>query len=668
MPFAPDDIVSNAQGDGNAAVPSVSEEALEASESKYRALFEGAGDAIFLLENGGYIEWNSVALKMFRCVDWDFTGSSPERFSPHLQPDGEPSDQRARYFIKKAWEMGTQHFEWLHLRRDNTTFPAEVNLTRIPSLEGEFVLAIVRDISERKQAEEALRASEARYRTFFENSCDPMVMLRGDQFIDCNDAMVRVLGYEYRAQLLNTHPVDTSPDYQPNGMTSREQARDMIDTVHSQGTHLFEWEHISKDGKPVPVEIAMTALPSPEGPLLLAVLRDISVRKQAEKDREELETQLRQSQKMDAIGQLAGGVAHDLNNLLQAITGYSELTMLEVSPESPVRTNLSQVLKASGSATNLVRQLLAFSRRQTLTLEELDLNEVIDDFSKMIRRLIGEHIEFSTLYKPGRMTIKADKSQIEQVLMNLCVNARDAMEEGGTLKVTTGIEEVDEAFCEMYSCAMPGRHVLLSVRDTGKGIDKAIREHIFEPFYTTKELGKGTGLGLSTVYGIIKQHNGYIVVESEPGRGAEFKVYLPFCEERATAVEKQERRPPPTGSEVILLAEDDSDVRRLAERFLEAGGYTVLPAADGAEASELFDVHAASIGLAILDVMMPGKSGREVAEHIRNGNKEIPILFVSGYSAGTIHSEYIEKHGFNLLLKPYGFEQILKTVRQILDQ
>ena len=493
-------------------------------------------------------------------------------------------------------------------------------------------------------------------------------MLKGEQFVDCNEAMVKILGFEKKADLLYTHPADTSPEYQPNGATSIDQAQKMIRAVHHKGTHLFEWMHLKTDGSLVPVEIAMTAMPSSEGTILLAVLRDISDRKQAEKERASLEAQLRQSQKMDAVGQLAGGVAHDLNNLLQAITGYSEIALLEMSPNNKVRQDLAQVLKAAGSASDLVRQLLAFSRLQTLSLDVIDLNEVIEDFSKMIRRIIGEDIEFITIFKPGGVTIKADKGQIEQVLMNLCVNGRDAMVGGGKLTVVTSNVDLGEAFCEENAWARPGRYVLLSVTDTGHGMDEATQERIFEPFFTSKEAGKGTGLGLSTVYGIVRQHLGMVRVQSTPGKGTTFNVFLPFCDEAPLADHKEEQQHLPTGTEVILLAEDDEAVRTLARKYLETAGYTVLIASDGQTAIDLYDAHRESIALAVLDVMMPGKSGREVAEHIRRDRDTTPVLFVSGYSSGTIHSDYISKHNFKLLIKPYRLEEILSAVRHMLDQ
>jgi signal transduction histidine kinase/ActR/RegA family two-component response regulator len=396
--------------------------------------------------------------------------------------------------------------------------------------------------------------------------------------------------------------------------------------------------------------------------------KEIDERKRGEQERQGLERQLRQTQRLEAVGQLAGGVAHDFNNLLQAILGYGDLALDKVSKDSPVHRDLTQVLKASDQAKVLVRQLLAFSRQQVLELTDVDLDVVIFDLIMMIRPVIGPHISLD--YVPGSngAIVRADRGQIDQILMNLCVNARDAMSGGGTLTIESSIAGFSESDCEKHSWASPGRYVAFSVADTGCGMDTATQELVFEPFFTTKKHGKGTGLGLSTVFGIVHQHKGFVHLDSEPGVGTTFRVYLPLATMLEPEIKKKESAPLQRGSATILLADDDELVCNVAEAILSDAGYKVLRANDGEEAIQLFDEHADLIDLALLDVVMPKLSGKDVMEHINKHRPAMPVIFCSGYSRETISSDYLLDGGIDLIQKPYHREVLLQAVSDTLKK
>ena len=385
-----------------------------------------------------------------------------------------------------------------------------------------------------------------------------------------------------------------------------------------------------------------------------------------------LERKLKQSQKMEAIGQLAGGIAHDFNNILQAMMGYSNLLLETIPGTSPCCTELKaytqEILQGTERASALTRQLLAFSRRQILKLEDLDINETIDSIMKMISRLISENIKLT--FNKGRISdmIFADRGQIEQVIMNLCVNARDALPMGGHITINTS--QVDIAYGDETDgqLLLPGRYAVISVRDDGMGISHEHLEHIFEPFFTTKQADKGTGLGLSTVYGIVNQHHGRIQVTSEPGEGTEFRILLPVSTHHVhTATRSKEPLKATGGHETILIAEDNEMVRRLAVKVLSQAGYRIIEARNGDEAIDTFTRDPSIYDILLLDVIMPGKSGFEVYEEVRKIRPEVRALFSSGYSADAIHTDYVLNPNIQLIEKPYSPNSLLARIRQILD-
>ncbi len=381
----------------------------------------------------------------------------------------------------------------------------------------------------------------------------------------------------------------------------------------------------------------------------------------------QLEEQLRESQKMEAIGQLAGGVAHDFNNLLQIIQGFGELAIEASPPQGTAREAASEILRASERAAALVSQLLAFSRRQVLELTDLSLNDVVVDVMRMIRRVIGDHIEISFVADEELRLIRADKGQIEHILMNLCVNARDAMPDGGSITIETANVNVDSQFCTRHSWAMPGEYVLLCVSDTGFGMDSDTLASIFEPFYTTKPMGHGTGLGLSTVYGLVKQHNGMIHAYSEPGNGTVFRIYLPSVRSATPVAAPEPVGAGLGGTETILVAEDNDAILRLTRDVLEKAGYRVLVAADGDEAVLVFDAHQMEIDLALIDLMMPKRNGTAVYAHIQAVKPSTRVLFASGYSKSGIHTQFVLQEGIHLIQKPYQSQSLLHKIRELLD-
>jgi len=384
-------------------------------------------------------------------------------------------------------------------------------------------------------------------------------------------------------------------------------------------------------------------------------------------ERRSLQKQLHHSQNMEALGQLAGGVAHDFNNILQAILGYTQCAQTGLDSSEKRFKDLEQIRKATDSARNLTRQLLAFGRRQLLRSVDLDLNEVILDLLKMLRRVIGENIELDINPGANLGTVNADAGQMEQVLMNLFVNARDAMPQGGKITLKTESAVFTPSYCRTHPWAREGRYVLLQVTDTGEGMPPDVQSRIFEPFFTTKEEGRGTGLGLAMVYGIIRQHNGFIHVYSEPSQGTVFKVYLPIVENEATEIEHELLEEAPGGTETILVAEDEEMVREVAVRILEDAGYTVLAATNGEEAIEVFNANKDRINLALFDVIMPKLSGRAVYDYVKAICPELPVLFSSGYSVNSIDTGFVIEQGMELIEKPYDPNALMLKIRQMLD-
>jgi PAS domain S-box-containing protein len=514
-------------------------------------------------------------------------------------------------------------------------------------------------VVERERAREALRRREEHFRSLIENASDIITILDHGGIIRYESPSVeRLLGYKPE-ELIGRNVFEFAhEDDLPKVVKAFTEEFDNPDATRSVE---FRFRH--KDESWCVFEAICKPLLDDSGVAGVVVnSRDISERRQ-------LEEQLRQSQKMEAVGRLAGGVAHDFNNLLTAISGYSELMLRRLRHGDPLRHNAEEINKAGSRAASLTSQLLAFSRKQVLQPKVLDLNMVVADMDKMLRRLIGENIELVTMLEPELWSIKADPGQIQQVILNLAVNARDAMPEVGRLTIETANIELDGENARWNVGVHPGRYVMLAVNDTGCGMDTQTRERVFEPFFTTKDVGKGTGLGLSTVYGIVKQSGGYIWVYSEPEKGTTFKIYLPCIEEMADAAPaRHDAVEMPQGMETVLLVEDEALVRRLAARVLREQGYTVIEAADGEEALRVAQSHAEmEIHLLLTDVVMPRMSGREVAEHLLRMRPRIRVLYTSGYTENSIVHHGVMEDGVAFLQKPFKPDALARKVREVLD-
>jgi PAS domain S-box-containing protein len=427
-----------------------------------------------------------------------------------------------------------------------------------------------------------------------------------------------------------------------------------------------------KDGTTFPVLVGDRILQDSEGKIIgiRTTIQDITGRKRAEEEMRGLEEQFRQSQKMEAVGRLGGGIAHDFNNLLTIIKGYSQLSLLDLKENDPLWGNIQEIQKATQRATDLTRQLLAFSRRQILDLKVLDLNTLLKDLDKMLRRIIGEDIELTTLLAENLGRVKIDPGQFEQMILNLAVNARDAIPSGGKLTIETANVVLDEEYARTHVSVTPGPYVRLSVSDTGVGIPLEVKEKVFEPFFTTKEKGKGTGLGLSTVYGIVKQSGGNIWVYSEPAYGTTFKIYLPRVEEDLDTLYGQDETDfLPRGSETVLLVEDEPSVRDLAHRLLSQQGYRVLEATDGKEALHVVQEHIGEkIHLLLTDVVMPQMGGKELADQLKLLRPDIKVLYTSGYTDDAIVHHGVLEPGTHFLQKPFSPKTLSHKMREVLDR
>jgi len=420
------------------------------------------------------------------------------------------------------------------------------------------------------------------------------------------------------------------------------------------------WRHRTKSGRAIDLEMAVHEIQYGGRSAQLAVLMDVTGRR-------ELEEQLRQAQKMEAVGMLAGGVAHDFNNLLTIINGYTQLILNNLKPGDKNRQSAEQVMKAGERAAALTNQLLAFSRRQVLQLKIVDLNQAVASLGTMLQRLIGEDIDLRLELRPDLGRVSADASQLEQVLMNLAVNARDAMPQGGTLTIETANVQLDDGYAAQHVGVKPGPYVLLGVSDTGSGMDEATKQRLFEPFYTTKAPGKGTGLGLSTVFGIVKQSGGSVEVYSEPGSGSSVKVYFPRVDKAVPVEEEARKRQPPRGTETILLVEDDEMVRNLVRETLEREGYKVMGAADPLEAQRIAEGHRGKIQLLITDVVMPRLNGKELAKALVERRPELKVLYMSGYTDSAIVNSGILQKEVAFLQKPFTPAALASKVRDVLE-
>jgi PAS domain S-box-containing protein len=622
----------------------------------FRSLIDHTNDTIEIidLETGRFLDVNEQACHAH--------GYSREEYLSLTLPEVTHS------LAKLPWQKIVDHLrsrgsvllKGEHRRKDGSSFPVEVRATYI-KLDREYMLAIARDITEREQAEEALRKSEQRFRELADTIDEVFWISTLDrkQLLYISSACEKILGhpcqslYEEPDLWLKTVHVE-----------DRERVEQALRNLPDADAYEWEYRIIRPDSKVRVIRERAFPVRDLKGNVerLIGVARDIT-------ENRILADQLRQSQKMEAIGQLAGGVAHDFNNVLAAIILQAQLSASATGIPETVCEGLQNIRLAAERAANLTRQLLLFSRKQVMQSRNLDLNEAVTSLVKMLQRIIGEDIQLQSRLHPGPLTTHADSGMLDQVLMNLVINSRDAMPAGGELLIETTRTDVDEEMARRYSDISAGPYVCVSVVDTGVGIPKEVLPRIFEPFFTTKEVGKGTGLGLATAFGIVKQHRGFIQIETELGKGSRFQVFLPASDAEPEMLIGM--RPPEIqgGCETILVVEDSQAVRSLTQILLERHGYRVLPAADGVEALELWEKHAASISLLMTDLVMPGGlSGQELARKLQRDNPQLKTIFTSGYSAEIGGCKNGLKPGDNFLQKPSPADKLLEIVRRRLDE
>ena len=630
------------------------EEALRETEERYRALFDRSLDLVFIHDfEGRFIDANNAALNRFG-YQREEIGSL--NFSSLLSKDQLPLALKT---LQEIRETGTQKLptEYRLLHKDGTHAYVETQgSTILSSGKPVAILGIGRDLTERKRAEEALANSEEKYRLVVQNASQGIVVLQDGMLKFINAWAIEFMAYPESEVLSKPFLSFVFPEDQ--GLVAEHYEKRL---KGESAPPVYSFRLMARTGQPRLVEVSATRVLWEGQPAALAFLTDIA-------ERRHLEEQVLQLQKMEAVGRLAGGVAHDYNNLLQVIMGYGEMLEKGLPTDDPLRKYVAGIQKAADRAASLTKQLLAFSRRQAVMPVVLDLSRAVAEAGKMLRRLIGEDIEMTTELVPDLGRVRADMVQVEQMIMNLALNARDAMSQGGKLTLRTANVVLDEAFTASRLEVSPGPYVLLEVSDTGHGMDESTLAHIFEPFFTTREKGQGTGLGLSMVYGIVKQSGGHIEVESAPGKGATFKVYFPRIEE-----EEQQRKSAPAettlpgGTETVLLVEDEPEIRGLIREVLSAQGYSVLEAGNGEEALRLSGELPGPIHLLLTDVVMPGMSGRDLAQRLAALRPDMKLLFMSGYTDDAIirHGLLVEKLAF--LQKPFRPEALLRKVRETLD-
>jgi len=641
------------------------EESLRKSEEKFQGLFESSRDAIMTLEppSWKFTSGNPACLKMFRAKNEEqFMSHGPADLSPDRQPDGRASAEKAREMMETALREGSHFFEWTHRRLDGGEFPADVLVTRMEQGGKVMLQATVRDITERKRAEETLRASQQIIEGII-NAIPVRVFWKDKNlvYLGCNAIFARDAGFADAKDVIG------KDDYQMGWRDQAEKYRgDDRQVIESGCSKLsIEEPQTTPEGNTITILTSKIPLRSSKGEIsgVLGTYMDITERKR-------LEARLFQSQKMETVGKLAGGIAHEFNSILTAIIGQSELLLNDLPPGNPLRKNAAEIGKAADRAATLTRQLLAYGRKQILQPQILDLNSILAGMEGTLRHLLGCSTVMNIAAFPGLKSVKADAGQIEQVIMNMVFNARDAMPNGGQLTLETSNVSFDQESVDRYPELKPGDYVMLAITDTGAGMSEEIKAHVFEPFFTTKGVGQGTGLGLSTCYGIIKQSGGHISVYSEPGRGATFKIYLPQVESRTEIpLQRPDSSALPRGTETILLVEDDPALCEMAVTLLRRLGYTVLAAANGIEALSLKQQRdIGHIDLLFTDVVMPHMSGKELADRMRAVYPHTRILFTSAYTESVVVHQGVLDKGVALLQKPFTPSALAHKLREVLDQ
>ncbi len=628
------------------------------AEERFRATFEQAAVGVALLSPEG--RWLRVNRKL--C---DIVGYPPaELLQKTFQDITHPEDLDADLALARrvlAGDLETYTLEKRYFRKDASIVWINLTVSLVRAADGapEYFIAVVEDISRRRAAEDSLRMSEARFRSLSESELIGIIVADFEgRILEANPAFLKMVGYGREDVDAGRIRLD---ELTPS--VFREQDQHAIAQLKAGGVAPpWQKEYIRKDGSRMPVLVGVSPLKG-SAAAVVAFALDLS-------EKRRLEEQLRHAQRMEIVGRLAGGVAHDFNNLLTPILGYCEMLLAQLRPGERFWEEVEQIRSSGDRAAALTRQLLAFSRKQVLKPKVVSLNTVVADVQKLLRRVIGEDIAIDLRLDPGLGAVEVDPTQMDQVLLNLAVNARDAMPAGGRILIETTNVQMDEAHVSSHPELVSGPYVLLSLSDTGTGMDAVTLGRLFEPFFTTKELGKGTGLGLATVQGIVRQSGGHIWVYSEPGHGTTFKIYFPAVRSAAGT----DLRPKPGavgaagGTETLLLVEDDAALRTFAVRALEGKGYRILAASSGEGALQAAQAHPGAIHLCLTDVVMPGLSGRDTASRLQALRPDLKVLFMSGYSGNTVAKYGVLEQGVDLLEKPFTAGELVRRVREILDR
>lgn len=637
---------------------------LREREHKYRLLADNATDVIWSLDMDlkftyispsvqklrGYTPKEAVQLPLEKTLTPESYQKMVQTIAKELKRENEPGVSADR----------SVSMELSMIRKDGSTVLVEVHASFLRDETGvpNGIIGITRDIRERKRAEGALRESEKRFRTLFDTSPQAIALTEIDtgKILDVNDTFCRLSKSE-KKELIGKTTTEL-------GFYSQNDRDRVIQELTDHGkVNGLEMDFKISDGSIVNSRMFAVTINIDGTSFLLTAFFDVT-------ELNRLEAKLRQSQKMESVGRLAGGVAHDFNNMLSVILGHTEMALEEMNSSAPLYAVLMEIRKAAQRSADITRQLLAFARKQTISPKLLDLNKTVESMLKMLRRLIGENVQLTWMPHKDPVLVKMDPSQIDQILANLCVNARDAIKDVGRIIIETGKTTIDKAYCRKHQGFLPGDYVLLAVNDNGLGMDKETLNSIFEPFFTTKGVGQGTGLGLSTVYGIVKQNSGFINVISEPGQGTSFRIYLPPPMEKSKAVRKtgESIQPAPRGKETILLVEDEPATLKMITMMLEQQGYRVMAVGFPGEAIRMAGAHPNRIDLLMTDVVMPEMNGRELARNIQSVFPDIKRLFMSGYPANVIAHHGVLDSGVNFIQKPFSMKDLASKVRQTLDE